>query len=181
MTRSGRSRGFTLIELLAASALAALLMLVLFQVIGSLGRSRAALERAAANQLQSATQTAWKSDLLDLIRWDLANAADVDLKPGVATLTTHGALDRQSLAAKQEPVTVVYSIERRGKANCLVRRQVRRDGSSPGAAGWSELVCANVTRFEMSPVRSPRSQSSSTRVLIESAAGVVLDEVLVVK
>jgi prepilin-type N-terminal cleavage/methylation domain-containing protein len=188
MTPRRHASGFTLIELLAASALAALLMLVLFQVIGSLGRSRAALERAAASEVQSATQTAWKADLLDLIRWDVANAADVNFKPGVLTLTSHGALDRQSLAAKQEPVMIVYAIEHRGNTDCLVRRQVRRDGSS-GDAGWSELVCANVTRFEMSPVRSPGIQSSSSssssssaaRVRIEGPAGVVLDDVIVVK
>ena len=185
MIRPRRHAGFTLIELLAASALSALLMLVLFQVIASLARSRAAMERAAAGELQSATQTAWKSDLLDLIRWDLANAADINLKPGRATLTGHGALDRQSLAAEQEPVIVVYTIERRGKTDCLVRRQVRRDGSAGGrGADWSELVCANVSTFEMSPVRSVGRQQSSptaTRVRIEGPAGVMLDEVIVVK
>ena len=183
MTPRRHASGFTLIELLAASALAALLMLVLFQVIGSLGRSRAALERATASEVQSATQTAWKSDLLELIRWDVANAADVSVKPGLVTLIGHGALDRQSLATKQEPVTVVYAIERRGNAGCLVRRQIRRTGSS-GDAGWSEVVCANVTRLEMSPTRSPGiqpSSSSSTRVRIEGPAGVVLDEVIIVR
>jgi prepilin-type N-terminal cleavage/methylation domain-containing protein len=100
MTPRRHASGFTLIELLAASALAALLMLVLFQVIGSLGRSRAALERATASEVQSATQTAWKSDLLELIRWDVANAADVSVKPELVTLIGHSALDRQSLATK---------------------------------------------------------------------------------
>jgi prepilin-type N-terminal cleavage/methylation domain-containing protein len=178
-----RGSGFTLIELLAASALAALLMLVLFQVIGSLGRSRAALERAAAGEMQSAAQTAWKSDLLDLIRWDVTNAAEINVKPGVMTLTGHAALDRRSLAAKQEPVTIVYAIERRGKTGCLLRRQVRRDGAS-AHAGWSELVCANVSRFEVWPVLVPGSQlssSSSIRMRIEGPAGEVLDEVIVVK
>jgi prepilin-type N-terminal cleavage/methylation domain-containing protein len=180
MTRRPRANGFTLIELLAASALAALLMLVLFQVIGSLGRSRAALERAAAAEMQSATQTAWKADLLDLIRWDLANAAEINLKPGLVTLTGHGALDRQSLASKQEPVTVVYEVERRGNAGCLVRRQARRDGLS-GDAAWSELVCANVTRFDVSPLSSRANQTPSTRVRIEGPAGVVVDEIVLVK
>jgi len=180
MTRPPRTNGFTLIELLAASALAALLMLVLFQVIASLGRSRAALDRAAASELQSATQTAWKADLLDLIRWDITNASDINFKSGLVTLTAHGALDRQSLAARQLPVTVVYGIERRGKIDCLVRRQVRRDGVS-GDEGWAELVCANVTRFEMSPVRSVGMQSPSTRVRIEGPAGVILDELVLVK
>jgi prepilin-type N-terminal cleavage/methylation domain-containing protein len=183
MIRPPRHAGFTLIELLAASALSALLMLVLFQVIASLGRSRAAMDRAAAGELQSATQTAWKSDLLDLIRWDLANAAGINFKPGRVTLTGHGALDRQSLAAEQEPVIVVYAVERRGKTNCLVRNQVRRDGTSNGA-GWSELVCANATTFEMSPVRAAHRQQSTTtatRVRIAGPAGVVLDEVVVVK
>lgn len=186
MIRPPRHAGFTLIELLAASALSALLMLVLFQVIASLGRSRAAMERVAAGKMQSATQTAWKSDLLDLIRWDLANATETDLKPGRATLTGHGALDRQSLAAAQEPVTVLYAVERRGQSNCLVRRQVRRDGMA-GGGGWSELVCANVTAFEVSPVRSAGRQqlstpaSTLTRVRIEGPTGMVLDEVIVVK
>jgi prepilin-type N-terminal cleavage/methylation domain-containing protein len=180
MTQPLRRTGFTLIELLAASALAALLMLVLCQVIGSLGRSRAALERAAARESQSATQTAWKSDVLDLIRWDLVNAADVSIKPGFVTFTGHAALDRETLSGKQEPVTVVYRIERRGKSDCLVRRQVRRDSLS-NDAGWTELVCANVSRFEMSPVRSAGNQEPSTRVRIEGPDGVVLDEVIVVK
>jgi prepilin-type N-terminal cleavage/methylation domain-containing protein len=181
MKRPARQNGFTLIELLAASALAALLVLVLFQVIGSLSRSRAALDRAASSELQSATQTAWKSDLLDLLRWDLANASDVEFKPGLATFVGHGALDRRSLAAKQEPVTVVYRIERRGNADCLVRRQMSRDGLS-GDAGWEELVCDNVTRFEMAPVRgSDDMQTLSTRVRIDGPAGVVLDEIIVVK
>ena len=42
------SRGFTLVEMLAAMALTAVLMLAVLQVLGTLGRSRSAMERQAA-------------------------------------------------------------------------------------------------------------------------------------
>jgi hypothetical protein len=169
-----------LIELLAASALAAVLVLVLFQVIGSLSRARAALQRVDADERQSATQTGWKSGVLDLLRWDLTNADDVSVKPGLVMLTGHGALDRRSLAATQEPVTVVYRIQRRGSVNCLVREQVRRATSSANA-GWSELVCADVTQFELSRALGSTGQTPPTHVRIAGTTGLVLDEMIVVK
>jgi prepilin-type N-terminal cleavage/methylation domain-containing protein len=180
MRDARRRQAFTLIELLAASALSALLVLVLFQVLGSLTRSRAGLERAAVDEEQSATQTAWKSDLLDLLRWDLTNASDVSIKPGLVVLTGHGALDRRSLAATQEPVTVVYRVEHRGTANCLVRHQVSRNGLSAGS-DWSELVCADVTGFEASRIEEAAAQAPSTRVRIAGSGGLIFDEVIVVK
>jgi type II secretory pathway pseudopilin PulG len=178
MTQTRRTAAFTLIELLAASALAAVLMLVLFQVIGSLGRSRAALARV--EQSDASARTAWKADLLDLFRWDLSNATEASFKPGVVTLTGHGALDRRSLAVDQQPVTVVYRLEPRGRSACLVRHQFPRGGVTNDAS-WSELVCANVTAFEMSPTSREDQRSTSTRVRIDGTRGPIVDEVIVVK
>ena len=182
MTARART-GFTLIELLAASALAALLMLVLFQVIGSLGRTRAAMSKAASEASGPAARIAWKSDLLDLLRWDLANAVTIQLEPNRATIEGTGALDRGSLTAGQEPVTVVYAIERRGPHSCLVRRQSAR-GTATNAAGWSDLVCAYVSAFELLGVRTKsvlNLPTASTRVRIGGPAGMVVDETIVVK
>jgi prepilin-type N-terminal cleavage/methylation domain-containing protein len=185
---TGRARtGFTLIELLAASALAALLMLVLFQVIGSLGRARAAMSKTTSGASGTAAQAAWKSDLLDLLRWDLANAGTIQLESNRVTLEGTAALDRRSLTAGQEPVTVVYALERRGSQSCLVRRQSPR-GTATNAAGWSELVCADVSAFELSAVRTKSSLSvvtastrSPTRVRIAGPTGPTLDATIIVK
>jgi prepilin-type N-terminal cleavage/methylation domain-containing protein len=187
ITRRART-AFTLIELLAASALAALLMLVLFQVIGSLGRTRAAMTHASrAAGPAPASQSAWKTDLLDVLRWDLANASTIQLEANQLTLEGTAALDRRSLAVGQEPVTIVYAIERRGGRSCLVRRQSTR-GMLRHNAEWSELVGADVTAFELAPVRAKSVLNLPTastrfpiRVRIDGPAGLLLDEMLVVR
>jgi prepilin-type N-terminal cleavage/methylation domain-containing protein len=181
-----RKTGFTLIELLAASALAALLMLVLFQVIGSLGRTRMALSRSEARH-PGAIQTPWKSDLLDSFRWDLGNATERKLQWNRITLQGHGSLDRSTLAAGHDPVTVMYLLERRAGRSCLVRWQARRTGLE-NVDDWSELVCADVSAFSVEPVqrrRDPNSNddaSAETFVLrVDGSAGHLLDEVIVLK
>ena len=174
---SRRRRAFTLIELLAASALAAMLVLVLFQVIGSLGRTRAALDRKES----AAAHEPWKSDLLDMLRWDLANATERRLEPGRVTLAGHGSLDRRSLAAGHEPTAVIYELERRGSRSVLVRRQI-------DARAWSELLCADVTAFTVEPLRAMRTgfgaprlrNDAPLRVRIDGRSGTLLDEVIVV-
>lgn len=185
-----RRTAFTLIELLAASALAAVLMLVMFQVIGSLGRTRAALSRASDDAGRgSAVQSPWKSDLLDALRWDLANAATAKLEANRVTLAGHGSLDRRTLAASHEPVEVTYRLERRGAGGrtCLVRREVPR-GAATNDRGWSELLCADVSRFAVEPVRSAGllglrrdALAGPLRVRLDGPGGVLVDEVIVVK
>src|SRR5688500_4586809 len=79
-----RPPGFSLLELLAASALAAVLMVVMLQVIGSLARSRVVLERDAAEG------TPWQADLVENLRWDLLNAEEATAEPGRLVLIGHG-------------------------------------------------------------------------------------------
>jgi hypothetical protein len=136
-------RAFTILELLAATALTALLMIAVLHVIGSLGRSRAAL-------LRQPDAGAWRSDLLDSLRHDLANATTASFRPNCITVAGHGALDRNTFARIHEPVTVVYGLATIHGRRWLVRRQTPRDGLS-NEPGWSELLCADVTAFNVQP------------------------------
>ena len=89
-------RAFTILELLAATALTALLMVAVLHVVGAIGASRAALARQA-------DLGAWRTDLLDLLRRDLANATKVSFGPDSITLIGHGALDPRTLEFRHEP------------------------------------------------------------------------------
>lgn len=184
MNRRPLRPGFTLIELLAASALAAVLMLVLMQVMASLGRTRAVMRTADENR--DAAHTPWKSDLLDLIRRDLANAAEVKFAPDRLTITGHGAIDRRTMQPSHEPVTVVYEIDRGDR---FVRRQSPRGGMT-GQPVWSELVCTGVSRLSIAPVADsrpnlgmprPGALSAPIRIRIDGPAGTVVDEIVVIR
>jgi prepilin-type N-terminal cleavage/methylation domain-containing protein len=177
MTRmTTRQHGFTLIELLAASALATVLMLVLFQVLGSLGRTRAALAQKG--------DPAWKSDLVDLLRRDLSHATAVRLEPGRLTVSGYGALDRLTRAAGHEPVTVVYELDRAR----LVRRQMPRNESA-GEPAWSEIVCAGASRMSVEPMQGPRQPglpqrdplATPLRFRLDGPGGEIVDEVIVIR
>lgn len=166
-----RRRAFTLIELVAASALAAMLVLVLFQVIGSFGRTRMALDRSAAEHA-SAAQDPWKSDMLDMLRWDLANSTERKLEPGRVTLTGHGSLDLRTLASGHMPVVVTYEFERRGGRGFLVRRQA-------GEQAWTELLCADVTGFSVEQASRARGNAPA-RVRVDGTRGTLIDEVIII-
>jgi prepilin-type N-terminal cleavage/methylation domain-containing protein len=171
-----RRGGFTLIELLAASALAAALMLVLFQVLGTLGRARTALAHQA--------DATWESDALDLVRRDLANATAMQIERNRLTLTGHGSIDRRTLAAGQEAVTVVYEIDR----SRLLRRQLPRGGLTNEPA-WCEVVCVGVSHLYVEPQHGARqiglpprdALSTPVRIRLEGPDGPVVDEVIVVR
>src|SRR5437764_1127302 len=96
--------GFTLVELLAATALTAVLMPAVLQVLGTLGRSRSAMERRAE------AAAPWREDLTDTLRRDLGGATGVRYAPNGIVLTGHAALRRASLAPGDEPVTVTYGL-----------------------------------------------------------------------
>jgi hypothetical protein len=136
-------RAFTILEMLAATALTALLMLAVFQVIGSVGRTRAAMARQPETGF-------WKADLLDTLRRDLSNSTAVRYEAGGVTLTGHGALDRATLAPTDEPVTVTYGIATIAGRNWLYRLQTPR--AAAARQPWRELVCADVTDFSVRPV-----------------------------
>ncbi len=193
-------RGFTLLELLAASALSAILMVVLLQVIGSLARSRLVLEQDGVER------TPWQADLVENLRWDLLNAEEATAERGRVVLVGHGSLDRATLAPGHRPVTVVYALERLGGRSWLVRRQSPRGGLT-NERGWSELLCPDVTAFSVESVQPPdpaaraarggRPQpfplassrrpltmdisATAVRVRVEDVSGTVLDRVVVLR
>ena len=185
--------GFTLLELLAASALSAILMVVLLQVIASLARGKVALERDATTDTPP-----WQADLVELVRWDLTNTTEGTAEPNRLRLSGHGSLDRASLAPAHEPVTVAYALEPLGGRTWLVRRQSPR-GALTNERGWSELVCPDVTGFVVEPVeakpdalfatirRRPTGPATvdaatrSVRLRIDGASGPIVDRVVVLR
>jgi len=184
-----RRRAFTILELLAATALAALLMLAVFHVVGTLGASRAAVAATSGN---GATV---RGDLLDTLRRDLAGATQVSFRANGMTLTGHGSLDRATLLARQEPVLVDYGLVVIGGRRWLVRRQGPRDGLSRAPA-WTELVRPDVVGFSVRPAAvagvvadvgngpgdsTKQDVPAAVTIRFEDAAGVVSTETVVVR
>lgn len=176
-------RAFTILELLVATALTALLLLAVFHVLGSLGRSRTTL----AQQTDSGT---WRSDLLQTLRYDLVNATAANFHRDGVTLTGHGALRRTTLARSHEPVTVVYGLATIHGRRWLVRSQSPRDGLS-NDPGWSELICPDVNGFTIrsasSVILAPVNGSANVSippvvsVSIDGPAGRIIEETLVLR
>ena len=188
MTRIPRRRprlGFTLVEIIAATSLTIVLMVMLLHVIGSIGRGRDAMRRSDAGE-------PLRSELLDALRWDLANARAATFGRSELSLTGHGSLDHDTLAPRHRPVTVAYRVLRLAGRAWLVREQAPA-GSEDGAAGgaWVELLCPDVRRVVFEPVarragRSGQPQAWSSddvpprvRVSLEAAGGLLIDEELV--
>jgi prepilin-type N-terminal cleavage/methylation domain-containing protein len=139
-----RRNGFTLMELLAANVLAALLMVAVFGVLGSFGRSEAAtaaIERAR-------TEAAEREATVRLIERDLVNATRVKVAVDHILVQGHGSLERSALVANDLPVTVAYAINEAGGRRWLFRAQ--RSRLTDGWA-WSELVCPEVEGIELWP------------------------------
>ena len=134
-------RGFTLLEVLVATALTAVLLLAVFAVIGSLGKSRLAMA-------QPTDDGAWRTDLLATLRRDLADSVAIAFQPDGITLTGHGALRPDTLAVSHEPVTVTYRIADIRGRRWLVRIQTSRVSLS-NDSGWTELLCPDVTAFSV--------------------------------
>jgi type II secretory pathway component PulJ len=139
-----RHNGFTLMELLAANVLAALLMVAVFGVLGSLGRSEAATTAID----QARTASAEREAMVRLIERDLVNAARVMVGVDRILIQGHGSLERSSLAMNNLPVTVDYQINEAGGRRWLVRGQQSRLADR---SRWSELVCPDVERIELRP------------------------------
>ena len=179
-------RAFSILELLAATALAALMMLAFLHVIGSVGRTRAAMARRGGDE-------AWKADLLETLRRDLVNATGIRYDGGRVTLTGHAALDRATLAPGHEPVAVTYGVRSVGGRGWLFRRQAPRDGFSAGPA-WEELVCPDVTGFSLRPATTlqaaaltakgpdePQPLPPAVVVEMQGPSGRVLEQTLVIR
>jgi prepilin-type N-terminal cleavage/methylation domain-containing protein len=173
-------RGFTILEMLVATALTAVLLVAVFQVIGSLGRSRAALARQADNG-------AWKSDLLGTLRRDLINSTSVDFHRDGITLTGHSSLQHTTLAYEHAPVTVSYGLATIHGRRWLIRTQSARGGLS-NESGWTELVCPDVDGFTVKSASlvAPVGVEGAiippvVSVIVDGPTGRVISDTLVVR
>jgi prepilin-type N-terminal cleavage/methylation domain-containing protein len=173
-------RGFTILEMLVATALTAVLLAAVFQVIGSLGRSRAALARQADN-------SAWKSDLLETLRRDLINSIAVSFRANGITLSGHSALQQNTLACDHLPVTVNYGLVNIHGRSWLVRTQAPRGGLS-NESGWTELVCPDVSTFTVKSASliSPVGVEGAVvppvvSVVVDGPGGGMISDTLVVR
>ena len=182
-------RGFTLVELLAATALTAVLMLAVLQVLGTLGRSRSAMEK------RDGAAAPWREDLVNTLRGDLSGATGVRYAPNGIVLATHAALRPGSLVPADEPVTVTYGLTEIHGRSWLCRRQAARAGFSGAGEPWTELLCPDVTAFELTPAAAalvqvdpaasaksdlrPVSAAASLRVTL--ADGSVIEQVLTLR
>jgi hypothetical protein len=183
--RLNRRRAFTAVELLAATALTAVLMVTLLHVIGSIGRGREAMRRRDAGEPV-------RTELLDALRWDLANARSASFGASGLSLVGHGSLDRDTLAPLHVPVTVSYRVLRLAGRSWLVREQAPA-GNEQGAGGaWIELLCPDVRQVSFAPVARrgrvgrPETWSSGNvpagvRVQLETTGGLIVDEELVLR
>lgn len=173
-------RGFTILELLVATALTAVLLAAVFQVVGSLGRSRAALARQADH-------SQWKSDLLETLRIDLSNSTAVSFRNNGIMLTGHCALQQSTLAYDHLPVTVNYAIVNIHGRTWLVRTQEPR-GAPSNESGWTELVCPDVSGFSMKSASLISSAGVEgavvppvVSVVVDGSGGRILDDTLVIR
>jgi hypothetical protein len=126
-------------------ALTAVLMLAVLQVLGTLGRSRSAMER------RGEAASPWRADLTETLRRDLSGAIGVRYGPNGIVLAGHAALRPASLAPADEPVTVTYGLTEIHGRRWLCRRQAARAGFSGGGEAWTELLCPDVAAFEVTP------------------------------
>lgn len=132
-------RGFTLVEMMLATVLSAILL-------GGILMATAAISRDAT-RLKSAGPSV-PDRALDLLRWDLTNAATLRASDDGQSLTLIGqcALDRKSLAPTGRLGRVVYRID--PTAHVLTRQQ-RLIDDEIHPEPWIEWVCSDAARIDV--------------------------------
>lgn len=141
-------RGFTLIEMLLATVLSALLLGGVLTVVAAISKDAA---RASLPLPQSS------QPIVQLVTWDLSNAATMQLAADGQSLTLIGnnALDPTTLSPSGRMARVVYRIH--PQTHALTREQrYLDDGIRPEP--WVELVAGDITRIEAS---TPENQGDS--------------------
>jgi len=112
-----RGRGLTLIELLATTALSAILMTTLLQVVVVTGRAKAQMQDASSFQQDSQRQLAGQ------INADLSAAQSVRWSDEQLVIEGWGGWDRQTREPRHEPAVVVYRLLDTGTSQTLIRTQ----------------------------------------------------------
>ena len=149
-SRQGKRDGFTLVELVAATALSALLLVVVLSVVRSIRPGVAAGPAADV-----------AGPLARQLRWDLANAVVMRTDDRGLTLAGYGSLDPATLAATGTAAVVVYTLRPAGGRLWVVREQAGLGGRDD--AGWSELVCGGVARLTVDAPPTAADLAAATR------------------
>jgi type II secretory pathway component PulJ len=151
--------GFTLIEVLLASIIAVVLIGGMLLMLSSLARDRA--------RLQARTDVQRSDRMLELLRWDLANASKVSSQTNLLTLEGYGGIDRAHRVGTNRAARVVYRVRRDGVRSALVREQ-RFVDDPISAQPWTEMVANGATRLIVTSSASPdgaaAADASSTTV-----------------
>jgi prepilin-type N-terminal cleavage/methylation domain-containing protein len=136
-----RRRAFTLIEMLIATLLAAILMGGVLSMSAALARD----QRRLAARAQDST-----GGIVELLRFDLANARSVTQSPDGQTLVLvgHGGLDRRSMSPTNRLTRVVYRVD--SPSGNLSREQTYLDDPARPAR-WTELAATGIARIDIIP------------------------------
>ena len=132
-------RAFTIVEMLGATLLAALLMAAALTVVGSLGRTQRALDRANEKADDAA-------EVFELLRFDLANAGQIAVDEDALIIRGTGRLTRDDARPTLLAADVRYDIEERAGRGWLVRSQ-QDVGTLSNQAAMRRPLREGVTRF----------------------------------
>lgn len=133
--------GMTVIELLVATTLAAMLMVVLLAVLGTIDIQRREL-------LENAPQPLWHNRLADQLTWDMTHASRLNWREGRLDLHGLGSRDFDTGTATHRPAHVVYFIRQIGETSWLLRRETHLSDLTL-AKPRVELLCAGVSSITL--------------------------------
>jgi|GEM_PF-5003387 len=153
---ASRMAAMTLVELLAATALAAVLMTAVAGVLRLLAVERRALD-------DHRTPPAWKEQLLEQLRWDLANSRSMRVARTKLQLTGYAGCDFQTGAVTHRPAEVIYELRRQNARDWLVRRELHQNGTDDDRQR-TELVCDGVGTMTVRCVKTGEEEETGGSV-----------------
>ena len=138
---------FTLVEMLAATMLVAVLMAAVLMVLSAIGRDRRQLQ---SNEDSDAVSQ--RSSLVELLRWDLANASAMTVSDHgrALVLVGHGGLDARTFAPTGRLARIVYRVASDAAGPRLLREQIYLDDPI-ARQPCMELAACGVTRLAVIP------------------------------
>jgi hypothetical protein len=139
-------KGFTLVELLIAGVMAALLVGGMALMLGGLARDRA--------RLQARGDVGQSQEMLELMRWDLANATKMWSESNAVTIEGYGGIDRGAMVGTNRAARVVYRVRSDGSRSALVREQRFLDDPIR-VQTWTEVIANGATRLTVTSGATP--------------------------
>jgi len=163
-----RRRGFTLVEILLAVTIAAILMAGVLAVLSDIGRDQ--------KRLATPDKTNRPSAAMELLRWDLTNAAAITPVADGIVLKGHGGIDATSLRPNNRLTQVTYRIRRDGRDSSLFREQRYLD-DPVRPQPWAELVLRGVRAVGFTPSGNAKPPRVSVQLVRDS--GTVIEQLWV--